>query len=57
MEMLMSRVNKTALETGKSPKQVLTEMLKGSQVLRSMVAPLLTTGAVGGGLLGEEEGL
>jgi hypothetical protein len=56
MEMLMSRVNKTALETGKSPKQVLTEVLSGNQVLRSMVAPLLTTGAVGG-LLGEEEGL
>ena len=57
MEMLMSRVNKTALETGKSPKQVLTELLSGNQVLRSMVAPLLTTGAVGGGLLGKEEGL
>jgi hypothetical protein len=55
MEMLMSRVNKTAMETGKSPKHVLTEMLKGNQVLRSMVAPLLTTGAVGGGLLGVEE--
>jgi hypothetical protein len=56
MEMLMSRVNKTALETGKPPKQVLTELLSGNQVLRSMVAPLLTTGAVGG-LLGKEEGL
>ena len=54
MEMLMSRVNKTALETGKSPKQVLTELLSGNQVLRSMVAPLLTTGAVGG-LLSENE--
>jgi len=56
MEMLMSRVNKTAMETGKSPKHVLTEMLKGNQVLRSMVAPLLTTGAVGG-LLSENEKL
>ena len=56
MEMLMHRVNKTATETGKSPKQVLTDLLRGNQVLKSMIAPLLTTGAVGG-LLGEMEGV
>ena len=56
MEMLMYRVNKTATETGKSPKQVLTDLLSGNQVLKSMIVPLLTTGAVGG-LLGEMEGI
>ena len=49
----MYRVNKTATETGQSPKKVLTEVLRGNQYLQSLLLPLLTTGAVGG-LLGEE---
>ena len=53
MENLMYRVNKTATETGQSPKKVLTEVLRGNQYLQSLLLPLLTTGAVGG-LLGEE---
>ena len=52
MEMLMQRVNKTAIETGQTPKKVLTEVLRGNQYLQSVLMPLLTTGAVGG-LLGE----
>jgi len=52
MENLMYRVNKTAIETGQSPKKVLTEVLRGNQYLQSVLMPLLTTGAVGG-LLGE----
>ena len=52
MENLMYRVNKTAIETGQTPKKVLTEVLRGNQYLKSVLMPLLTTGAVGG-LLGE----
>ena len=53
MESLMSRVQKTAQETGKNPQQVLRDLLKGKQILRSMM-PLLGTGAASAGLLNEE---